>query len=148
MAAKLDIFRILAAVDRRDKTFYDNLTDDERKAFSPYIMLRWVSTVNSNPVLESWYVEETNRMVNINYFTLARYPKFMWLMYSQVGSTQRIKHEYLGREFKKKNKKLDALLRLYPAAKQADLELLSETVSDQELEVINDEYREFESDFE
>lgn len=148
MAAKLDIFRVLGAVDRRDKTFYDNLTDDERKAFSPYIMLRWVSTVNSNPVLEQWYVEETNRMVNINYFTLAKHPKFMWLMYSQVGSTQRIKHEYIARSNTKKDKRLAALMKLYPSMKKNDLEMLLQVANTDELKDILNEYEEFESDFE
>lgn len=144
MAAKLDMFRVLGAVDRRDKEFYDKLSNDERKAFSPYIMLRWVSTVSGNPILEQWYVEETNRMVNINYFTLAKYPKFMWLMYSQVGSLQRIKHEYLARTFKKKNKHIRALEKLYPAAKMSDIELLAETLPNDILKELNDEHDDFE----
>lgn len=148
MAAKLDIFRVLNAVDRRDKKFYDNLTDEERKAFSPYVMLRWVSTVNSNPVLEQWYVEETNRMVNINYFTLAKHPKFVWLMYSQVGSTQRTKHEYIARANTKKDKNLAALMKLYPSMKKSDLELLLKVADQKELKDLLDEYKEFESDFE
>lgn len=147
MAAKLDIFRVLNAVDRRDKTFYDNLTDDERKAFSPYVMLRWVSSVNSNKILEQWYVEETNRMVNINYFTLAKHPKFMWMMYSQVGSTQRVKHEYIAKTTTKKDKRLEALMELYPSVKQQDLKLLLEVCNSNEIETIIEEYKEFESSF-
>lgn len=148
MAVKLDIFRVLGAVDRRDKTFYDNLTDEERKAFTPYVMLRWVSTVNSNSVLEQWYVEETNRMVNINYFTLAKHPKFMWLMYSQVGSTHRVKHEYIARSNTKKDKNLTALMKVYPSMKQNDLELLLKVADAKELKDLLNEYKEFESIFE
>jgi hypothetical protein len=36
--AKLDIGRELAAVNRRDHDFYKNLTDEEKKVFSPYIL--------------------------------------------------------------------------------------------------------------
>lgn len=146
MANKLDIFRVLNAVDRRDKSFYDSLSDEEKKAFSPYVMLRWVSTVEGNPVLEQWYIEETNRMVNIDYFTLAKHPKFLWLLYSQVGSTRKVKHGYLARSTKKKSKKLSALSALYPAAKESDLELLAE-IAPEAVKEIEEEYQEFDSSF-
>lgn len=147
MAAKLDIFRVMNALDRRDKTFYDNLTDEERKAFSPYVMLRWASTVEGNTILEQWYVEETNRMVNIDYFTLAKHPKLMWLLYSQVGSTRKVKHNYLAKSQKKKDKTVEALMTLYPTMKAEDLALLAKLAPEQ-VSSIENEYQEFKSDFE
>ena len=40
---KLDIFRVLNAINKRDRTFYENLTETEKKGFQPYIVQRWMS---------------------------------------------------------------------------------------------------------
>ena len=46
--AKLDIKRELNAVDRKVYDFYDKLSDEERKAFSPYVLMRYVSNVQGD----------------------------------------------------------------------------------------------------
>ena len=44
----LDIKRELGAVDSRNKDFYDSLDDKEKKEFSPYILMRYVSNVQGD----------------------------------------------------------------------------------------------------
>ena len=73
-AAKLDIKRELGAVDHRDYDFYSNLSDDEKKAFSPYILMRYTSNVNENPDIQEWFVLLTNEYVNKHHWNLP--PKF------------------------------------------------------------------------
>jgi len=55
--AKLDIKRELRAVDQKDYNFYDNLTDEERKAFSAYILMRYTASVQMpDRDIQEWYV--------------------------------------------------------------------------------------------
>ena len=41
MAGKLPLNRVLGAMDRKQKGFYDSLTDEEKKAFSAFLMNRY-----------------------------------------------------------------------------------------------------------
>lgn len=39
----LDIFRTLDRINHKDQAFYDSLTDEEKKAFQPLVVMRWMS---------------------------------------------------------------------------------------------------------
>jgi len=52
----LDIKRELAAVDMRDKNFYNNLTDQEKKEFSPYMFMRYGSNVQGETLSKEHYL--------------------------------------------------------------------------------------------
>ena len=47
MAEKLDIKRVLNAIDDRNYDFYSTLTDEEKKSFSPYVAMRFASNTDS-----------------------------------------------------------------------------------------------------
>ena len=48
----LDIKRELAAVDTRNYNFYDSLSDEEKKSFSPFVLMRYTSNVNENQEIQ------------------------------------------------------------------------------------------------
>ena len=60
MTDKLNIANEMAVFDRKDRTFYDSLTDEERKKFSPFLMIRWGSAVEGSRDLQEFYVIATN----------------------------------------------------------------------------------------
>ena len=64
MAKKLDIKRELNAVNFKDYNFYNNLTDEEKKEFSPFILMRYTSNSTGDRDTQEWFVESTNEMVN------------------------------------------------------------------------------------
>ena len=39
----LDIKSMMRAVDSRDKTWYDRLSDDDKKLYSPYMSMKWTA---------------------------------------------------------------------------------------------------------
>lgn len=43
MTQKLDIFKILGQLNKKDRDFYNRLTDDEKKQVLPYLLMRWMS---------------------------------------------------------------------------------------------------------
>ena len=71
MAEKLDIKRELNAVDSKNYEFYNNLTEEERKAFSPYILMRYTSNVQDRAVQEE-FLERTNEFVNMHHWALSK----------------------------------------------------------------------------
>lgn len=67
---KLDIINEMAQLDLRNRQFYDELTDEERKKFSTYLMLRWGSVVNGIPELQQYYLQAMNERVNKRFFDI------------------------------------------------------------------------------
>lgn len=130
MTDKLSIKSETAALDRKDRGFYDSLSDEEKKKFSPYLMLRYSASVDGNADMQAWYLMATNERVNKNFFDIstAQHKKFQWLMCTTVGpglGSQR--HYWLGaKKSESNNKAINFLTALYPELKPDDIKLLAE----------------------
>lgn len=140
MAAKLDIKRELRAVDTRDYDFYSNLTDEEKKAFSPYVLMRYTSNVQGEAWLEEWFVERTNEFVNKDHWSLSKNHKaLLWKLFAATGVGQTQYHPYLALGKKTKADKIEKLLaELYPAKKMEDIKLLASLMTSEDKEELFD----------
>jgi len=125
MAAKLDIKRELSAVDHRNYDFYDNLTDEEKKVFSPYILMRYTSNVQGDRDIQEWFLERTNDLVNKNHWDLSKNHKaLLWKLFAATGAGISCYHPYLAAGKKEKANKIEKLLcELHPAMKMEDIKL-------------------------
>ncbi len=132
--AKLDIKRELRAVDTRDYNFYENLTDEEKKAFSPYILMRYTSNVQGDRELQEWFLETTNEYVNKHHWTLSKNHKpLLWKLFAATGIGQTMYHPYLAAGKKGKANKIEKLLaEIYPAMKLEDIKILAEMMTDED----------------
>jgi hypothetical protein len=133
---KLYIGNEMAQFDKKNRGFYDELTDEEKKKFSNYLMIRWGSTVDGSADLQGFYVISCNERLNKNFFAINRHPKLQWLTCTTVSpglGTQR--HQWIAAGKKKpKNQTMKALLELYPTSKTDDLELLSTMMTKKEVD--------------
>lgn len=125
--AKLDIKRELEAVDTRNYDFFENLTDEERKAFSPYILMRYTSNVQGDREIQEWFVEMTNELVNKDHWTLSKGHKaLLWKLFAGTGAGVKCYHPYLAAGKKEKANKIEKLLaELHPAMKMEDIKMLA-----------------------
>ena len=130
----LDLARLLAAVDNKDYNFYDNLTEAELKEFSPYVLMRYISNVDTRDRdVQEWFVEMTNEMVNKNHWELSKnHEKLHWLLYSAVGAGIKSFHPYLPALKKELNKIEKLLAELHPTYKLDDVKLLASLMSDKD----------------
>ena len=133
---KLTIANEMAQFDRKNREFYSELTDEERKKFSNYLMIRWGSSVQGSRDLQEFYVIATNERLNKHFFAVNRHPQLQWLMATTVSpgmGTHR--HQWIS------PKKKDAgsseikkqLMELYPNMKMADIETIAALTTKQEL---------------
>ena len=138
--AKLDIKRELGAVDRRNYNFYDRLTDDEKKAFSPYILMRYTASVQSDRDVQEWYLEMTNEMVNKNHWDLSKNHKaLLWKLFAATGGGENCYHPYLAAGKKEKANKIEKLLvELYPAMKMAEIKMLAKMMDKNDIKELFD----------
>jgi hypothetical protein len=78
---KLELNRVLAAIDAKDRNFYDNLTDEERKGFSPFLAIRYASSVSHDmPEVCEYVLHATNSRANPHFLDLSDHPKLQWLL--------------------------------------------------------------------
>lgn len=82
---KLSIAHEMASFDRKDRDFYDSLTDEERKKFSNFLMIRWGSSVNGSSEMQEYYLIATNERLNKHFFDLHKHPKLQWLCATSVS---------------------------------------------------------------
>jgi len=82
---KLSIQNEMAQFDRKNREFYDSLTDEERKKFSNYLMIRWGSAVQGSRELQEFYVIATNERLNKRFFDINRHPRLQWLCATTVS---------------------------------------------------------------
>ena len=125
--------------DLKNRGFYDELTDEERKKFSNFLMLRWGSAVNhSNRDLQEYYVISTNQNMNRNFFDLGKHPKLQWLLATCVSPNMGAhKHEWIAFKGKaSKNKRANFLGTLYPTMKMSDLELMANEMTDDNVKLL------------
>lgn len=135
-AAKLDIKRELRAVDTRDYDFYSNLTDDERKGFSPFILMRYTSNVQGEQYLQEWFLENTNEYINKNHWNLSKNHKgLLWKLFAASGTGEVAYHPYLAAGKKGKANKIEKLLaEIYPAKKLSDIKLMASMMTKKDIE--------------
>ncbi len=133
---KLSINNEMAQMDAKNYSFYDGLSEEERKKFSTYLMLRYAASVQGSPDLQEWYLRATNDRVNQNFFDLGRHPKLQWLLCTTVSpgmGTQRHYWQAAKKKDSANNKAVKFIIKLYPHIKQDEAELLAEINSDKDL---------------
>ena len=134
MTAKLDIKRELRAVDTKNYNFYKDLTDEERKAFSPYILMRYTSNVQADQDVQEWFLEMTNECVNKNHWLLSKnHRELLWKLFATTGTGIVAYHPYLAAGKKEKVNKIEKLLsELYPTKKINDIKIIASMMTPQD----------------
>jgi hypothetical protein len=125
---KLSINNEMAVFDRKDRKFYDSLTDEERKKFSNYLMIRYGSSVQGSRDLQEFYLISTNERLNKHFFDINRHPKLQWLSATTVSpgmGTHR--HQWIAPKKKEAGESgiKKQLLELYPHMKADEIELMA-----------------------
>ena len=125
---KLSIQNEMTQFDRKNRAFYDNLTVEERKKFSNYLMIRWGSSIQGSAELQNYYLQSSNHYVNKRFFDINRHPKLQWLCATAVSpglGTQR--HQWIAPKKKEAGASgvKKQLAELYPHLKDDEIELMA-----------------------
>ena len=117
----------MAAYDRKDRAYYDDFTDEDRKKFSTYLMLKYGANVGGGADMQAYYLMATNERVNKHFFELGRHPKLQWLCCTSVSPGMGGQFHYWLNAKKKEgdNKSQKFLAKLYPNMKTDEIELLA-----------------------
>ena len=137
----LDIKKELKAIDTRDYDFYDKLTPEEKKSFSPYILMRYSSNVKGSRDLQEWYLERTNELVNKDHWSLSKDHKpLLWKLFAGVGIGGTHYHQYVAAGKKDKPQKIEKLIaELNPAMKIEDVSMLAKMMTKEDIKELFDD---------
>jgi hypothetical protein len=140
MSDKLNIANEMRQFDRKNRDFYDELTPEEKKKFSTYLMIRWGSAVEGSRELQEFYVIATNERLNKNFFDVAKHPKLQWLMATSVSpglGTPR--HPWIAPRKKEAglSAKRRALMAMYPDYKDDEIDVMAQITTQKEIDEYN-----------
>ena len=120
-----------------NRNFYDELTAEEKKKFSNYLMIRWGSAVEGSRELQEFYVISTNERLNKHFFDMGKHPKLQWLMATTVSPDMGTpRHPWIAPKKKEAgmSAKRKALTAMYPHYKDDEIDLLAAITTKKELD--------------
>ena len=135
---KLSIQNEMTQFDQKNRKFYDSLSDEEKKKFSNYLMIRWGSAIQGDPELQGYYLQSCNHYLNKRFFEINRHPKLQWLCATAVSpglGTHR--HQWIA----PKKKEAGAtgirkqLAELFPHYKDDEIALMAELNTKKDIDV-------------
>ena len=140
MSDKLNIANEMRMFDRKVRSFYDDLTPEEKKKFSNYLMIRWGSAVEGNRELQEYYVQSCNYYFNKHFFSVSKHPKLQWLMATSVSpglGTPR--HNWIAPKKKEAGlgAKRKALMEMYPNYKDDEIDVMAQITTQKEIDEYN-----------
>ena len=131
MSDKLDIKNEMAQFDLKNRDFYDSLSEEEKKKFAPFLMLRWGATVQGSADIQAYYLMSLNEKLNKHFFDISttKHKKLHWLLSTTVSPGMgKQYHPWLAAKKKDgNNNKAEKFLReLFPTLKTDEIKLLAE----------------------
>jgi hypothetical protein len=137
MSDKLNIANEMKMFDRKNRDFYDELTAEEKKKFSNYLMIRWGSAVEGSRDLQEFYVIACNERFNKHFFDLNKHPKLQWLCATTVSPDLGAhRHNWIAPKKKESgaSAKRKALQEIYPTYKDDEIDVMMQLVSQKEID--------------
>lgn len=92
-----DLFEALSAIDRKDYGYYDRLTEEQKKKFVPFMLIKWMSATKSNSKIQAYHIIAANDCANKYLFneSVMKHPKLQWLMLCSIGLGSKQFHQWI-----------------------------------------------------
>ena len=137
---KLSIGNEMAQFDSKNREFFDELTDEERKKFSPFLMIRYGSSVSGSRDLQEFYLIATNERLNKKFFAVntAQHKKLQWLMATTVSpGLGNFRHNWIAPRKKEPGagSMRKQLADLFPHLKDDEIDLLAQITTKKEIDI-------------
>jgi len=129
----------MAALDRRDFSWYNGLTQKERDSLSMFVLMRYASATSSTVTeINEHYLTMINELVNVNFNVFAKHPEMQWRLMQAVGVGTSQFHNWIPpvrkKKDKSKNPRLFALYeKKYPHFSDDEIEMLIGSHTPEEL---------------
>ena len=116
---KLDIFKLLSHISKKDMNFYNELDEQEQKGFVPTVTLMWLAGTN-----EARQVFFLNELVNPFVFTLYKHPKLLYNLMTCCTSGTNQRYRWIKSTSKKDTNKPESIAVIKETFKYSTLQAL------------------------
>ena len=132
-AEQVPLKELLRSIDIKDGGFYGSLTEKQKKAFSPWVAMRYASSAAKH---SEYYLLMVNELVNCNFNVIAKHPELAWRLISACGCGSPVFHPWVPVPTKKKSQSgiTQVLSDLNPTWNKQELELFLKLNTKKELE--------------
>lgn len=135
----LSIHNEMRQFDLKNRDFYDSLSEEEKRKFSPYLMIRWGSAVGGSSDMQSYYLLSTNQKLNRRFFEIsaAKHKKLQWLLATTVSPDMGVqRHSWIAPRKREpaQGSRQKILAELFPHLKPDEVELLAKLNSKQDID--------------
>lgn len=121
--SSIQLTEMLYALDTRDKSFYEKLTDEQKKEFSPWLCMRYASSCKGQ--YSNYYLIMVNSFVNNEFNTLTKHPNLQWKLLSLCGVGIKQYHPWIPPPKRQAKSKLyEELSKLFPLYNDDELSLV------------------------
>lgn len=122
---KLELTAVLNALDRKDYSFYSKLTEEERKGYTPLILMRFMSSLTDQNRNSAYAVLASNDLVNIGFWELSKYPDLQHLLLCLSGINGKQYRPWIASKKGKSSNKIDRwLFEQYPDLNNDEIDIL------------------------
>lgn len=86
---RVDIFKLLTALSKKNQKFYEELTEEEKRTVAPLVVMRWLSGTQS-----ARQVYFLNELVNPFVFSLYKHPELLMKLMTICTSGKFVKYKW------------------------------------------------------
>ena len=131
----LDIKDVMKALDTKNYSWYNELSEDDKKEVSIWQLMRFLSSVDSkNREIVDFYLVFTNDLVNVNFNVVREHPELQFRLMQIVGMGIPQFHPWIPPAKKQKKDKVhEWLVGLFPQCNDDEITLIQDTSSKDEL---------------
>jgi len=124
--ANIPLKDMMGAIDRCDFDFYARLDKEQKKAFSPWMAMRYASSARGTDAY--YYLLTINSIVNVDFNTLKNHPELQWKLLATCGVGHNAFHPWVppGKGKKAATKIGKFLHGVYPTLNRKEIELLEQ----------------------
>lgn len=122
---KLDLKSVLNAIDNQDLTFYDRLSDEDKKGYSPYVLMRYMSSLTDQNRNAAIALLATNDFVNVGFKELYKYPDLQHKLLCLAGMGGKQYRPWIPSKTSRSSNIIDKWLNeLYPDLNEEEIEIV------------------------
>jgi hypothetical protein len=96
---EFDMFKAIEALDRKDYNYYANLSEEQQKKFTPFMLLQWMSCATGSKDIQSYYLLNTELTANKHFLekSINDHPELQWKLLCSIspGHRGKVYHKWI-----------------------------------------------------
>ena len=134
---KLEMKTVLSSVDRQQLDFYERLSDEEKKAYSPFVIMRYMSSLANRDPAQMYSILATNDLVNVGFSDLNKHPELQHKLLCCAGTGGKQYRPWIPVHKGKRgqqNAVIKFLAEIYPQCNSTELDIMYANITSTELD--------------